>query len=181
MTKNYDKSVEENHSPNWPYILDYTYRVLIIGGSESGKTNVLLKLEDYNLEEYNLENLEDYNPTKKMKVLIVFEEMIADKKANKRLSRILPELFLRGRKRNISLIFISKPYFKVSKTIRLNARHYFIMRIPNKREFQQIASNNDFKAFMKLCKDYTKEPYLFLVNDTTLSSENPLRFRKNLL
>ena len=101
MTKNYDKSVEENHSPNWPYILDYTYRVLIIGDSESGKTNVLLKLEDYNLEEYNLENLEDYNPTKKMKVLIVFEEMIADKKANKRLSRILPELFLRGRKRNI--------------------------------------------------------------------------------
>ena len=69
----------------------------------------------------------------------------------------------------------------MSKTIRLNARHYFIMRIPNKREFQQIASNNDFKAFMKLCKDYTKEPYLFLVNDTTLSSENPLRFRKNLL
>ena len=55
------------------------------------------------------------------------------------------------------------------------------MRIPNKREFQQIASNNDFKDFMKLCKDYTKEPYLFLVNDTTLSSDNPLRFRKNLL
>ena len=69
----------------------------------------------------------------------------------------------------------------MSKTIRLNARHYFIMRIPNKREFQQIASNNGFKDFMKLCKDYTKEPYLFLVNDTTLSSENPLRFRKNLL
>ena len=69
----------------------------------------------------------------------------------------------------------------MSKTIRLNARHYFIMRIPNKREIQQIASNNDFKDFMKLCKDYTKEPYLFLVNDTTLSSENPLRFRKNLL
>ena len=69
----------------------------------------------------------------------------------------------------------------MSKTIRLNARHYFIMRIPNKREFQQIASNNDFKDFMKLCKDYTKEPYFFLVNDTTLSSENPLRFRKNLL
>ena len=67
------------------------------------------------------------------------------------------------------------------KTIRLNATHYFIMRIPNKREFQQIASNNDFKDFMKLYKDYTKEPYLFLVNNTTLSSDNPLRFRKNLL
>ena len=71
------------------------------------------------------------------------------------------------------------------KTVRLNATHYFIMKIPNKRELQQIASNHlsdiDFKDFMKLYKDYTKEPYSFLVNDTTLSSDNPLRFRKNLL
>ena len=71
------------------------------------------------------------------------------------------------------------------KTIRLNATHYFIMRIPNKRELQQIASNYyfdiDFKDFMKLYKEYTREPYSFLVNDTTLSSDNPLRFRKNLL
>ena len=59
------------------------------------------------------------------------------------------------------------------------------MKIPNKRELQQIASNHssdiDFKDFMKLYKDYTKEPYPFLVNDTTLSWDNPLRFRKNLL
>ena len=58
------------------------------------------------------------------------------------------------------------------------------MKILNKRELQQIASNYsfdiDFKNFMKLYKDYTKEPYSFLVNDTTLSSDNPLRFRKNL-
>ena len=62
------------------------------------------------------------------------------------------------------------------KTTRLNATHYFIMRIPNKRELQQVASNHssdiDFKHFMKLYKDYTKEPYSFLVNDTTLSSDN---------
>ena len=71
------------------------------------------------------------------------------------------------------------------KTIRLNATHYFIIKIPNKRELQQIASNHssdiDFKDFMKLYKDYTKEPYSFLVNDTTLSPDTPLRFRKNLL
>ena len=70
------------------------------------------------------------------------------------------------------------------KTIKLKARHYFIMKIPNKRELQQIASNHlsdiDFKDFMKLYKDYTKEPYSFLVNNTILSSDNPLRFRKNL-
>ena len=82
-------------------------------------------------------------------------------------------------------MFISQSYFKVLKTIRLNATHYFIMKIPDKRELQQIASNHssdiDFKDFMKLYKDYTKEPYSFLVNNTTLSSDNLLRFRKNLL
>ena len=71
------------------------------------------------------------------------------------------------------------------KTIRLNETHYFIMKNTNKRELQQIASNHssdyDFKNFMKLNKDYTKNPYSFLVNDTTLSSDKALRFRKNLL
>ena len=115
----------------------------------------------------------------------MFDNMIADMESNKKLSPKVTELFLRGRKLNISLVFISQSYFKVPKTIRLNATHYFIMKIPNKRELQQIASNHssdiDFKDFMKLYKDYTKEPYSFLVNDTTLSSDNPLRFRKNLL
>ena len=59
------------------------------------------------------------------------------------------------------------------------------MKIPNKREFQQIASNHlsdiDFKDFMKLYKDYVKESYSFLMNDTTLSLDNPLQFRKELL
>ena len=72
------------------------------------------------------------------------------------------------------------------KTIRLNTTHYYIMRIPHKRELKQIASNRssdiDFKDFMKLYKDYVQEPYsILVVNDTTLSSDNPLRFRKNLL
>ena len=131
------------------------------------------------------ENLEDYNPTKKKRVLLVFDDMIADMESNEKLSPIVTELSLRGRKLNISLAFISQSYFKVSKTIRLNATHYFIMKIPNKRELQQIASNHsseiDFKDFMKLYKEYTKESYSFLVNDTTLSSDNSLGFGKNLL
>ena len=105
--------------------------------------------------------------------------------ANKKLSPVITELFLRGRKLNIPLVFISKSCFKVPKTIRLNATHYFIMKIPNERELQQIGSNHssdiECKDFMKLYKDYTKEPFSFLVNDTTLPSDNPLRFRKNLL
>ena len=76
---------------------------------------------------------------------------------NKKLSSIVTELFLRGRKLNISLVFISQSYFKVPKTITLNATYYFIMKILNKRELQQIASNHssdiNFKDFMKLYKD----------------------------
>ena len=95
-------------------------------------------------------------------------------------------MFLRGRKPNISLVFISQSYFKVPITIRLDATHYFIMKIPNKRELQQIASNHSydigFKDFMKLYKEYTKESYSFYVNNNMiLPSDNPLRFRKNLL
>ena len=88
--------------------------------------------------------------------------MIADMESNKKLSPKVTELFLRGRKLNISLVFISQSYFKVPKTIRLNATQYFIIKILNKRKLQQIASNHssdiDFKVFMKLYKDHTKEP-----------------------
>ena len=65
------------------------------------------------------------------------------------------------------------------------ATHYFIMKIPNKAELQQIASNHlsdiEFKDFIKLYQDYTEELFSFLVNDTTLPSDNSLRVRKNLL
>ena len=102
-----------------------------------------------------------------------------------KLSPKVAELFLGGRKPNISIVFVSQSYFKVLKTIRLNSTHYFMMKIPNKRELQQIASNRlsdiDFKDFMKLYKEYTQEPYSFLVNDITLSLDNPLRFGRDLL
>ena len=75
-----------------------------------------------------------YIPTKKRRVLIMFDNMVAGMEFNKKLSPIGTELFLRGRKLNISLVFISQSYLKVPKTIRLNATHYVIMKIPNKRE-----------------------------------------------
>ena len=78
------------------------------------------------------ENLEDYNPMKNRKVLIVFDEMKADMESSKKSRLIVTELFLRGRKLNISLLFISQFYFKVPKTIRLKGTHYFIIKIPNK-------------------------------------------------
>ena len=92
---------------------------------------------------------------------------------NKKLSPKVTEFFIRGRKLNISLAFTSQSDFKGLKTIKLNTTHYFIMKIPNKRELQQIVSNHSsdigFKDFMKLYKDFAKELYSFLVNDTTLS------------
>ena len=94
-------------------------------------------------------------------------------------------MFITGRKLNISVVFITQSYFKVPKDVRLNSTHFAIMKIPNKIELQQIALKHSsdiyFKDFMKTFKKYTKEPYSFLVNDTTLSSDDPLRFRKNLL
>ena len=118
-------------------------------------------------------------------VLIVFDNMTADMINNKKLNPTVTELLIRGRKLNISIIFITQSYFKVPKDVTLSSAHFFIMKIANKRELQQIALNHssdiDFKYFMKIFKNYTTEPYSFLVNDTTLPSDDPLRFRKNLL
>ena len=97
----------------------------------------------------------------------------------------MTDLFIRGRKLNISLVFITQSYFKVPKNVRLNSTHFFMMKIPIKRELQQTPLNHssdiNFKDFIKIYKKCTAEPYYFLVNDATLASENPLRFRKNIL
>ena len=103
---------------------------------------------------------------------------------NKKLNSIVTELFIRGRKLNISLVFIIQSYFKVPKDVRLNTSHVFIAKIPNKRVLQQIvikhSSDINTKDFANIYRKCTSEPYSFLVNDTTLASNNPLRFRKNL-
>ena len=225
---NFDDYTKKNiieHNSKWPYIPDHPYRILIIGGSGSGKTNALLNLinnqpdidkiylyakdpyetkyqylinkrEKVGLDHFDdtksfmeysndmqdvYKSIEDCNPIKKRKVLIVFADMIN----NNKLNPVVTELFVRCKKINISIVFITQSYFKVPKDVRLNSTHFFIMKIPNKRELQPIALNHssdiDFKDFMKIYKKYTKEPYSFLVNDTTLPSDDTLRFRKNLL
>ena len=129
-------------------------------------------------------DIDQYNAGKERKILIVFDDMIADMINNKKLNSVITELIIRDRKLNISLVFITQSYFKVPKDVRLNSTHFFIMKIPNKRELQQIALNHssdiNSKDFIKIYKKYTAEPYSFLVNDATLASDNPLRFRKNL-
>ena len=186
---NLDENTNENkkeHNLNWPYIADHPYRILIIGGSGTGKTNALLNLinnqqdidkiyhwakDPYEGEyqylinkrervginhlndskafiEYSndmhdvYKNIDNYNPGKENKILIVFDDMITDMINKKKLNSIVTELFIRCRKLNISLVFISQSYFKVPKDVRNNNTHFFIMKVPNKRELMQIAINH---------------------------------------
>ena len=218
----------KEHNENWPYIPDHPYRILIIGGPGSGKTNTLFNLinEQKNIDEIYLyakdlsepkyelliknrknvgikhlndkkafiecsntmndvyENIDDYNLNRKRKILIVFDDMIADIMTNKRFQSIIKELFITCRKLYISLAFITQSYFYAAKDVILNSTHYLVMKINNKKELQNIAVNHsadiDYKDFMKIYRECTKEPFNFLTIDTTLSSSNPLRFRKKL-
>ena len=130
------------------------------------------------------ENIGDYNPNRKRKVLIVFDDVIGDIMTNNKFQSIINELFIRCRKINISLVFITPSYFSVPKDVRLNSTDYLIMKINNKRELQNIAidhsTDTDYKDFIKIYRECVKEPYNFLTIDTTLPSTNTLRFRKKL-
>ena len=130
-------------------------------------------------------NIEEYNLGKKRKMLIVFDDMIADMINNKKLNPVVTEFFIRGIKLNISIAFITQSYFKVPKDLRLNSTHFFIIKTPNRKKLQQITLNHssdfDFKYFIKIYIKCTAESYSFVVNDTTSPSDNPLRVRKNFL
>ena len=131
------------------------------------------------------ENIDNYSPLRKPKVLIVFDDMIADIMTNKKFQQILEELFTRSRKINISLVFISKSYFSVPKNVRLNCMHYYIMKISNQIELSNIAQNHTsdivYKDFLKMHRNYTKKPYDFFTIDNSLPSDNSLKYHQNLL
>ena len=121
----------------------------------------------------------------KFYLFIFFDDMIASIMANKQFQAIVKELFIRCRKLNISLAFITQSYFLVPKDVRLNSTHFLIMKITNKRELQNIATNRsadiDYNDFVNIYRECTRKLYSFLTIDTTLPASNSLRFRKNLL
>ena len=110
-------------------------------------------------------NIGECNIGKKCKILIAFDDMTADMINNKKLNPAVTKLFIRSRELNMSIVFITQSYFKVPKDVRLNPIHFFIMKIPNKRQLQQNALNHsshiDLKDFIKIYKKYTAEPHFF--------------------
>ena len=186
---NFDDQANENkaqHNAKWPYIPDHPYRILIIGGSGSGKTNALLNLienqpdidkiylyakdpyeakyqylinkrEGVGIDHFNdpkafieysndmqdvYKNIDEYNTYKKRKIIIVFDDMIADMIKNKKTEFISNLIVYQRQKIKHSLVLITQLYLKVSKYIRLNSTHFYVMKIYNKRKIQQIALNH---------------------------------------
>ena len=204
---NLDSITNENnkeHNEKWSYIPDHPHRILIIGGSGSGKTSALLNLikkqvdidkiylyakdlsepkyeflikkaEDVGIKYCNdpnafiecsnrmndvYQNIDGYKPSRRRKILIVFDDMIADIMANKNFQAIIKELFIRCRKVNISLAFITQSYFSVPKDVRLNSTHYLIMKINNRKELQNTVINHsadmDYNNFARIYRECTR-------------------------
>ena len=111
--------------------------------------------------------------------------MIEDIMTNKKFQSIIKELFIRCRKLDISLMFITQSYFSVQKDVSLNSKHYLTMKTNNNSELPNIAINHSadigYKDFMNIYRECTKEPYSFFTIEATLPASNSLRFRKNLL
>ena len=130
-------------------------------------------------------NIEEYNLNRKQKTLIVlFDDMIADMLSNKKFNSIVTELFIRGRKLSIYVVFITQSYFPVPKMLDWIQNTFTLWKVQQKK-LPQIAFNHpsdiDFQDFMNQYKKYTAKPYSFLVIDTTLAWGSPSRFRTNLV
>ena len=128
-----------------------------------------------------LEDINNYNKKRDKKVLIIFDDMIADIMRSEKFKAIVKELFIRCRKLNISIVFITQSYFRTPKDARLNSTHYILMKIGNKKELKSIAEKNSghlaFKDFLKIYNYCTKDLYSFMMVDTRPTAH--VTFKKN--
>ena len=128
-----------------------------------------------------LEDINNYNKKRDKKVLIIFDDMIADIMKSEKFKAIVKELFISCRKLNISIIFITQSYFRTPKDARLNSTHYILMKIGNKKELKSIAEENsghlDFTDLLKIYNYCTNEPYLFMMVDPRATAR--VTFKKN--
>ena len=130
-----------------------------------------------------LDDINNYNKNRDKKVLIVFDDMIADIEYNKNFKRIIKELFYRARKINISIVFITQSYFRALKDAILNSTHYILMKIGNKKELKIIAEEKsghlEYIDFLKMYNYCTEEPYSFMLIDTRPTAS--ITFKKTLM
>ena len=128
-----------------------------------------------------LENINNYNKNRDKKVLIIFDDMIADIMRIEQFKAIVKELFIRCRKLNISIAFITQSYFRTPNDARLNSTHYILMKISNKKELKSIVEEHsghlDVKDFLKIYNYCTNEPFSFMMVDTRPTAL--VTFKKN--
>ena len=140
-------------------------------------------IEHSNSMDNFLSNIEDYNKNRKRKVLIIFDDMISHVMSDKKAQQILKDLFIRCRKLNISLCFLTQSYFNVPKDVRLNCAHYILFKLNNRRELQNIVIDHsadiDYEDFIKIYRHCTREPFNFLTIDTT-KDKNSLKILMRL-
>ena len=128
-----------------------------------------------------LEDINNYNKNRDKKVLIIFDDMIADIMRSEKFKAIVKELLIMCRKLNISIVFITQSYFRTPKDAILNNTRYILMKMGNKKELKSIAGENldhlDFKDFLKIYNHCTRDPYLFIMVDTRPTAR--VTFKKN--
>ena len=128
-----------------------------------------------------LDDINNYNKNRDKKVLIVFDDMIADIEYNKKFKRIIKELLYRARKINVSIVFITQSYFRALKDARLNSMHYILMKTGNKRELKRIAEEKsghlDYKDFLNIYNYFIRKRYSFMLIDTRHTAS--VTFKKN--
>ena len=155
------------------------YQYLISKREQAGIKNDPRAFIEYSSD---MNDINNYNKNRNKKVLIIFDDMIADIMRSEKFKAIVKELFIRCRKLNISIVFITQSYFRTPKDARLNSTHYVLMKIGNKKKLKSIAEENsghlDFKDFLKIYNYCTNEPYLFMMVDTRPTAR--VTFKKNL-
>ena len=158
-------SAKDIHEPKYEYLINKREQA---GIKNLNDPNAFIEYSD-DMNDV-LDDTNDYNKNKDKKVLIVFDDMIADIEYNKNFKRIIKELFYRARKTNVSIVFITQSYFMALKDARLNSTHYILIRIGNKKELKRITEEKsghlDYKDFFKMYNYCTKDPYSFMTIDT---------------
>ena len=164
------------HEPKYEYLINKREQA---GIKNLNNPHAFIKYSD-DMDDV-LDDINNYNKNRDKKVLIVFDDMIADIEYKKNFKRIIKELFYRARKINVSIVFITQSYFRALKDARLNSIHYILMKIGHKKELKRIAEEKsghlDYKDFLKIYNYCTKEPYSFMTIDARPTAT--MVFKKN--